>query len=242
MQTSSQAQTPTSGTTTIQKSGRKFSERRLTRLEEVKASSFGTDPAFRRVRPTRLPDGWVDQVQTWDEFDGIKIAVVGLLSGGISGFSILHSDTGGFVAEQFDGRVSGPCNFRQGVDQWRKAVALRAAFPVDERLGDLARTQQTFLIPLNGPVGQKVPQACDDPEVCSHFNQAITTYSRIEAFEMCRPALLRFLGPTDPFMNITTNTLLMCGANRCIGRKLAKQRAPCSQIHYVCPQPARARA
>jgi alpha-glucosidase len=39
-----------------------------------------------------------DQLQTWDEFDGIKTAVVGLLSGGMSGFSLLHSDTGGFVA------------------------------------------------------------------------------------------------------------------------------------------------
>lgn len=39
-----------------------------------------------------------DQLQTWDEYDGIKTAVVGLLSGGVSGFSLLHSDTGGFVA------------------------------------------------------------------------------------------------------------------------------------------------
>ncbi len=39
-----------------------------------------------------------DQLQDWDEFDGIKTAVVGLLSGGISGFSLLHSDTGGYVA------------------------------------------------------------------------------------------------------------------------------------------------
>jgi sulfoquinovosidase len=42
-----------------------------------------------------------DQLQTWDQFDGIKTAVVGLLSGGISGFSLLHSDTGGFVAAEF---------------------------------------------------------------------------------------------------------------------------------------------
>lgn len=32
-----------------------------------------------------------DQLQSWDEFDGIKTAVVGLLSGGMSGFSLLHS-------------------------------------------------------------------------------------------------------------------------------------------------------
>ncbi|MBN4001031.1 alpha-glucosidase [Nostoc sp. LPT] len=43
-----------------------------------------------------------DQLQTWDEYDGIKTAVVGLLSGGMSGFSLLHSDTGGFDAAAFD--------------------------------------------------------------------------------------------------------------------------------------------
>jgi alpha-glucosidase len=38
-----------------------------------------------------------DQMQTWDEYDGIKSAVVGMLSGGVSGFSLLHSDVGGYV-------------------------------------------------------------------------------------------------------------------------------------------------
>lgn len=38
-----------------------------------------------------------DQLVTWDEFDGIKTAVCGLLSGGISGYSINHSDIGGYT-------------------------------------------------------------------------------------------------------------------------------------------------
>jgi len=37
-----------------------------------------------------------DQMETWDEYDGIKTAVVGMLSGGVSGFSLLHSDIGGY--------------------------------------------------------------------------------------------------------------------------------------------------
>lgn len=54
--------------------------------------------------PTYSTAGWLgDQLQTWDEYDGIKTAVVGMLSGGISGFSILHSDTGGFVAAELKG-------------------------------------------------------------------------------------------------------------------------------------------
>ena len=39
-----------------------------------------------------------DQLQSWDEYDGIKTAVVGMLSGGISGFSLIHSDIGGYVS------------------------------------------------------------------------------------------------------------------------------------------------
>ncbi|GAA4391265.1 alpha-glucosidase [Tsukamurella soli] len=40
---------------------------------------------------------WVgDQLQTWDAFDGLKSAITGCLSGGISGFSHVHSDIGGF--------------------------------------------------------------------------------------------------------------------------------------------------
>jgi alpha-glucosidase len=43
-----------------------------------------------------------DQIQSWDQYDGIKTAVVGLLSGGVSGFSLLHLDTGGFVVLSLD--------------------------------------------------------------------------------------------------------------------------------------------
>ncbi len=38
-----------------------------------------------------------DQLVTWDRHDGIKTAVTSLLSGGISGFSLNHSDIGGYT-------------------------------------------------------------------------------------------------------------------------------------------------
>ena len=38
-----------------------------------------------------------DQLMSWDAYDGIKTAVVGLLSAGVSGFSLMHSDVGGYV-------------------------------------------------------------------------------------------------------------------------------------------------
>ncbi len=45
-----------------------------------------------------------DQTQTWDEYDGIKSAVVGMLSGGMSGFSLLHGDAGGYTTLGVDVR------------------------------------------------------------------------------------------------------------------------------------------
>ena len=42
---------------------------------------------------------WIgDQLVSWDRHDGIKTAVTGLLSSGISGYSLNHSDTGGYTA------------------------------------------------------------------------------------------------------------------------------------------------
>jgi len=42
---------------------------------------------------------WVgDQLVDWDEHDGIKSAVTGLLTSGLSGYSLEHSDIGGYTA------------------------------------------------------------------------------------------------------------------------------------------------
>ncbi|WP_052003332.1 alpha-glucosidase [Microvirga sp. BSC39] len=62
---------------------------------------------FDRSGFTRSPGAatlfWLgDQIQNWSEYDGIKTAVVGMLSGGMSGASLIHSDTGGYSAFKFD--------------------------------------------------------------------------------------------------------------------------------------------
>jgi alpha-glucosidase len=57
---------------------------------------------FSRSGYTRSPGYttlfWLgDQLVSWDRHDGIKTAVTGLLSSGISGFSLNHSDIGGYT-------------------------------------------------------------------------------------------------------------------------------------------------
>jgi alpha-glucosidase (family GH31 glycosyl hydrolase) len=38
-----------------------------------------------------------DQLTTFDRYDGMHSALIGLLNGGYSGFSIGHSDIGGYT-------------------------------------------------------------------------------------------------------------------------------------------------
>lgn len=58
---------------------------------------FFTRSAFSRSpgATTLMWEG--DQLTSWDAYDGIKSAVTGLLSGGLSGFSLNHSDIGGYT-------------------------------------------------------------------------------------------------------------------------------------------------
>jgi alpha-glucosidase len=75
--------------------------------EAIEEAGRGDDIVFfDRSGFTRSPGYatlfWLgDQLQSWDEYSGIKTALVGLLSGGVSGFSLLHSDTGGYDSLQF---------------------------------------------------------------------------------------------------------------------------------------------
>jgi alpha-glucosidase len=71
--------------------------------EAIEAAGRGADALFfTRAGFTRSPGFstlfWQgDQLVSWDAHDGIKSAVVGLLSGGLSGFSLNHSDIGGYT-------------------------------------------------------------------------------------------------------------------------------------------------
>ena len=49
--------------------------------------------------PAASPLFWLgDQLTTWDEHDGMASALTGMLSSGMSGFALTHSDVGGCVA------------------------------------------------------------------------------------------------------------------------------------------------
>jgi alpha-glucosidase len=78
-----------------------------------------------------------DQLQTWDEYDGIKSAVVGVLSGGISGFSLLHTDAGGYgaLSVPYEGKkIPVIARSPELLMRWFELNAFTAVFRTHERL------------------------------------------------------------------------------------------------------------
>lgn len=58
---------------------------------------------FMRSGNVHSPDAtrlfWLgDQMVTWDAYDGLATVIIGMLSEGISGYSLTHSDIGGYTA------------------------------------------------------------------------------------------------------------------------------------------------
>lgn len=70
--------------------------------EAIEEAGKGSDILFfSRSGYTKSPGistlFWVgDQLQSWDGYSGFGSAITGIISGGFSGFSLAHSDTGGF--------------------------------------------------------------------------------------------------------------------------------------------------
>ncbi len=73
------------------------------RLARRADTSSGDYVTFFRSGFTRSPGSaglfWLgDQTVTWDEHDGLRSALTGLLSSGFSGFSLQHGDVGGYTS------------------------------------------------------------------------------------------------------------------------------------------------
>ena len=76
---------------------------RLNREVADEAGVFSEHLTFHRsgnaLSPSEARAFWIgDQLVTWDAYDGIKTVVPALLSSGLSGYSLQHSDVGGWLS------------------------------------------------------------------------------------------------------------------------------------------------
>lgn len=105
-----------------------------------------------------------DQLLDWGENDGIKSAVTGLLSGGISGFSINHSDIGGYT------NISYPIvqNYNRSDEllrRWTEMNAFTSIFRTHEGLNP-----------------QKNAQVYDNIENATHFAYYAKIYKALKFY------------------------------------------------------------
>jgi len=111
--------------------------------EAIEEAGRGDDVVFfSRSGFTKSPASstlfWLgDQDQTWDAYDGIKTAVVGMLSGGMSGFSLVHSDVGGFDAFQISvlgKKIAVMARSNELLQRWMELAAFTCVFRTHEGL------------------------------------------------------------------------------------------------------------
>ena len=94
---------------------------------------------FSRSGYTRSPGlttlFWLgDQLVTWDKYDGIKTAVTGLLSSGLSGYSLNHSDIGGYttVPSPASWLISHRYRSKELMQRWTELNAFTTIFRTHE--------------------------------------------------------------------------------------------------------------
>ena len=104
-----------------------------------------------------------DQLQTWDEHDGIRSAITGALSGGISGFSLVHSDTGGFdsLSLPLPGGTSIPVvrRTKELLQRWMELNAFTPVFRTHEGIDPAVAWQYD-----------------SDEETLAHFRRCVQLY------------------------------------------------------------------
>ncbi|KAI8330040.1 glycosyl hydrolases family 31-domain-containing protein [Blakeslea trispora] len=124
---------------------------------------------FYRAGFTRTP-GYInlmwagDQNVAWDEHDGIKSAVTGMLSGGFSGFSITHSDIGGYTTISAAPTLE-ILRSKELLFRWMELSAFTAVF----------RTHEGIIPELNA-------QFYDDEESLAYYAYAAKLYKSLSPY------------------------------------------------------------
>jgi alpha-glucosidase len=131
-----------------------------------------------------------DQMVTWDKYDGLRSAVIGLQSSGISGMTINHSDIGGYTAI-----TDFPFNYVRSKELFMRWAEFAAFTPVF-RTHEGNRPEENF-------------QFYDDDEATKHFVrcakiyqawnfylQELSTETEQKGLPIVRPLFMHY--PDDP--------------------------------------------
>ena len=139
--------------------------------EAIRDAGRGEDAVFfTRSGYTKSPEEstlfWLgDQLVSWDEHDGIKSAVTGLLSSGISGYSLEHTDVGGYTA--IDSALLKYYRSKELLMRWTELAAFTVVF----------RTHEGNRPEVNH-------QIYSDEETLRHFSRFAKVYAAWEPYRV----------------------------------------------------------
>ncbi|KAL9539207.1 hypothetical protein PS6_011301 [Mucor atramentarius] len=174
---------------------------------------------FYRAGFTRTP-GFInlmwagDQNVAWDAHDGIKSAVTGMLSGGFSGFSITHSDIGGYTTISAAPLLE-LVRSKELLFRWMELSAFTAVF----------RTHEGIIPELNA-------QFYDDEESLAYFAFCAKLYASLSPYrkKLIQEAHTRgwplmrhlvFYYPHDPVVRRITYSQYLLGDSLLVAPMLA---------------------
>ncbi len=124
---------------------------------------FFTRSGFRKS-PKYSTLFWLgDQMVNWDENDGIKTAVTGLLSSGVSGYSLNHSDIGGYTTIKFP--IMRNIRSKELLLRWMELNAFTAVFRTHE-----------------GNLPDENAQCYSDGETIKHFSYFARLYQALAPY------------------------------------------------------------
>jgi len=153
--------------------------------------------------PENVPLFWMgDQLVSWDNKDGIKTALAGMLTSGLTGRTLAHSDIGGFTVVS-EGRDMWPWNYHRSKELLLRWIELSAFSDV------VFRTHPGLI--LDGTA-----QVYDDDESMAHFakfarvhsalfdyRQPLITQASTLGYPLTRPMLLHY--PMDEVVRDDAN-------------------------------------
>jgi len=141
---------------------------RVARTACAEADADGDVVFFSRSGTTKSPGisslFWLgDQTVTWDAYDGLASVVLGLISSGLSGFALNHTDIGGYFSLNLPGLryVRG----RELYQRWAELAAFTAAF----------RTHDTNQPQVNHHYDS-------DPETLAHFAKMARLFAALAPY------------------------------------------------------------
>ena len=139
--------------------------------EAIREAGRGEDIVFfNRSGYTQSPGEstlfWLgDQLVDWDEHDGIKSAVTGLLSSGLSGYSLQHSDIGGYTV--IDHPLLTYHRSKELLMRWTELAAFTTVFRTHE-----------------GNIPEVNHQIYSDEETRLHFSRFAKIYASWKPYRM----------------------------------------------------------